>query len=141
MRTVTREKKTAVLHRLDYEAAHWGDAFLQHHSLFKLARPAEPLVQFIPDTVVRPIFDVFIMVALQIEARERRRPHGVKREAPVGVGIDQLMIRWWAFRQDTEPAERIVALEHRQNRIGNTGPTDAVEAIASGDKIAVDLLR
>ncbi len=78
----------------------------------ELARAAEPLVQLVPDARVGPVLDVLVVIALQIEPRQRQRAHGVERKAAIGVGVDQFVIGRRAFRQDAEPAERIVALEH-----------------------------
>ena len=58
-----------MLHGLDHEAAHRRDALLQHLAFLEFARAAEPLVQFIPNSAVRPVLDVFVVVALQIEPR------------------------------------------------------------------------
>ena len=85
--------------------------------------------------------NVLVVIALQIEPRQRRRAHGVEREAAVGVGIDQLVIRRRRLRQNAEPAERIIALEHAEHAVGNARPADAVEAVAAGDEVAIDLLR
>ncbi len=85
-------EQPAVLHRLDHEAAHRRDAFLQHLALCELARAAEPLVQLVPDARVRPVLDLLVVVALQIEPRQIGRAHGVERKAAVGVGIDQLVV-------------------------------------------------
>src|SRR5512139_666054 len=50
------------------------------------------------------------------------------------------MIRRRTFRQDSEPSERIVALEYIKHAIGNTGPADSVKAVAACDEITTDLV-
>ena len=117
VRAVAGEEQPPVLHRLDHEAAHRRDALLQHLAFGELARAAEPRVQLVPDARVRPVLDVLVVVALQIEPRQRRRAHGVERKAAVGVGIDQLVIGRRRLRQNAEPAERIVALEAREHAV------------------------
>ena len=45
------------------------------------------------------------------------------------------------LRQDAEPTERIVALEHAEHAVGNARPANAMEAVTAGDEIAFDFLR
>ena len=141
MRAVAGQEQAAVLHRLDHEAAHRRDALLQHLALGQLARAAQPLMQLVPDARIGPSLDLLVVVALQIKPRQRHRAHGVEREAAVGVGVDQFVIRRRRLRQDAEPAERIVALEHAEHAVGKARPADAVETVAAGDEVAFDLLR
>ena len=51
------------------------------------------------------------------------------------------MIGRRTFRQDAEPAEWIVSLEHAEHPVGNTWSADAVESVAAGNEIAIDFLR
>ncbi len=69
---VAGEKQPAVLHRLDHEAAHRGDPLLQHLALLQLPGAAKPLVQFVPDPVVGPVLDFFVVLDLQIKPRQGR---------------------------------------------------------------------
>src|SRR5262249_48154619 len=112
MRAVAGQEQAPILHRFDNETAHRRDAFLQHLAFLKVARAAKPIVQFFPDTLVRPIFDLLIMVTLQIKARQSRRAHGVQREAAIGVRVDYLVIGWRRCRKYTEPPKWIVTLEY-----------------------------
>src|ERR1044071_3766909 len=114
--------------------------FLQHFAFGEFAGSAEPLVQFIPDTVVGPGFNLLIVIALQIEPRQARGAHGVKRKAAIGVGIDQFVIRWRALRQNAQPTKGVVPLEYTEHAIRNAWPADTVKSVASRYEIAVDFL-
>src|SRR5690349_12900103 len=50
------------------------------------------------------------------------------------------MVRRRTLRQDSEPPEWVVPLEHAEHAIGDAGPADAMESIASGDEVAADFL-
>src|SRR5262249_11656641 len=133
-------EEAAILHRLNDEAPHRRNALLQHRALLQLARAAKPFVQLIPDAGIGPVLDFFIVTALQIEPRQCRPAHRVKRESAIGVGVDQFMIGRRRFRQDTEPAKRIFAFENPKDALGETRPANSMETIAAGNEIAIDLL-
>ncbi len=105
-----------MLHRLGDEAAHAGDALLEDRPLGE--RPAvdpEPRLQLGPDALVRPLGDVLVGAALQVEPAERRRAQAEQREAALVVGVDELVARRRDVGQDAEPAERVVALVRAQH--------------------------
>src|SRR6185437_1158140 len=129
-----------MLHRFDHKAAHWRDALLQHLAFDQFPCAPKPFVQLIPDAIVGPILDIRIVAALQVESRERRRTHGIKRESPVAIGIYKFMIRRGTLRENSQPSEWVVAFENAQHSVWNAGPADAVKAIAAGDEIAGHLL-
>src|SRR6516164_5393800 len=56
------------------------------------------------------------------------------------VGIDELLGRGRGFGKDAQPGEGIEPLIDCQNAVGDARTADAVEAVASGDKIAFDLV-
>src|SRR4029079_5142728 len=134
------QKQPAVLHGLDDKTAHRRNALLQHRAFLQLARATETLVQFIPDALVGPVLDFLVMIALQVETGQRRRPHGVERKTAIGIGIDQLMIGRRTFRQDPEPSEWIVPLEHAEDLVGNAGPADPMKAVTPRNEVAADFL-
>src|SRR5262249_44107557 len=121
--------------------AHRRDALLQHLAFGQFAGSPQPPVQFIPDAVIGPGFNLLIVITLKIEPREAWGTHGVKREAAIGVGIDQFVIGWRALRQNAEPAERIISLEYTEHAVRNARTADAVEAVAPRYEIAIDFLR
>src|SRR6185503_3746695 len=59
-----------------------------------------------------------------------------EREAALVMRVDELVHRRRHLRENAEPAERICALERlSRNRL----PADAVEAVAAGDRVALQL--
>src|SRR5215471_9786769 len=59
---------------------------------------------------VRPVLDVVVRGALQVEPCQGRRAHGVKRKAALVIGIDQLVFGRRRFGQNPDPAEWIFAI-------------------------------
>src|SRR5262249_4209244 len=133
---IAGEKKPAVLHGLDDEAAHGGDALLQHRAFGKFARAAEAGMQLLPDARVRPVLDVVVRGALQVEPRQGRRAHGVKRKAALVIGVDQLVFGRRRFGQNPDPAEWIFAIIDRERGGGNARPANTVKAVAAADEVA-----
>ena len=97
-------------------------------------------MQLLPDARVRPVLDVVVRRALQVEPRQRRRAHRVKRKAAIVIGIDQLVFRRRRFRQHPDPAERIFAIIGREHTSWNARPAYAVKAVAAADEVAGELL-
>ncbi len=89
---VARKEKITVLHGLDDEAAHGGDAFLKYATLGELPvfDCGKPRLQLLPDSLVGPLVDVLIGRALEIEAADFRRAHAEQSEAALMVGVNQL---------------------------------------------------
>ena len=83
--------------------------------------PPSRAMQFVPDARVRPVLDIVVGRALQVEPRQRRRAHGVKRKAALVIGVDQLVVGRRQLRQDAEPAERIFAVVGREHAAGMLG--------------------
>src|SRR5262249_26219348 len=141
MRGVAGQEQPAVLHRLRYEAAHGGDALLQETALGEPAGAADGGVKLMPDAFIGPGLNVIVGRALHVEARQARRAHGVKREAALVIGIDQLVVRRRRFRENADPAKRILAIVFGDDAHRNARPANAVKAVAAADEIAVELLR
>ena len=55
--------------------------------------------------------------------------------------VDQLVVGRRRLRDDAEPAERIDPVVFRKRAGRKARPADAVEAVAAGDDVAIDLLR
>src|SRR5262249_17802649 len=121
------------------EAAHGGDALLQHRAFGEFARATDAGVQFLPDARVRPVFNVVVGRALQVEPRQGRRAHGVKRKAALVIGIDQLVFGRRRLGQNPDPAERIFAVIGRKRGGGNTRPANAVKTVAAANEVAGEL--
>src|SRR5215210_5308554 len=144
VRGVTGEEEPAVLHRLDGEAAHRRDAstFLEDWSLGE--RPAfvcgEPRVQLFPNAFVRPVLDVVIGVALDVEAGKLGRAHAVQGEAALVVRVDQLLRRGRCLGEDPEPGERVLPLVHDEHALRYRRPAHPVEAVAPGYEVASQLV-
>src|SRR5918995_3042230 len=87
------EKEPTVLHWIYDEAAHRRDAsaFLADRSL--LERPAffggKPGVQLFPDAFVRPVLDVVVWVALDVEAGGGPRAPTVPSGTAPGGGVEK----------------------------------------------------
>src|SRR5215207_6123099 len=129
-------------HRLGDEAAHAGDALVQHRTFGEPpAAPRKPRLQLGPDALVRPIGDVLVRRALEVEAADLRRAHAEQREAALVMSVDQLLRYGRRPRQDAEPRERVRALVERQHTVRNRRTADAVKAITAGDHVAGQLLR
>src|SRR5690348_10764835 len=113
MRSVARKKQAAIPHRLDHETMHRRDTLL--HDWSALEREAvmslETPLKFLPDSLVRPVADIFVARNLQIESRKLRRAHAVKRKAALVARVDKLVRRGLDFGQYAQPCERIDALE------------------------------
>jgi len=84
------QKQPAVLHRLDHETAHPGYTFLQNRALGKVPSVCrETGTQFLPDLFVGPKADVFIRLALQIQAADSFCAHAMQGEAAIVIRINQ----------------------------------------------------
>jgi len=137
---VAGEVEAAELHGFDDEAAHAGDAFLDDRAFgeFPAVVSGEALLQFVPDAIVGPEREVFIGRALQVEAADFRRTHGEKSEAAVVVCVDEFVGGRGSLREDAEPTERIVAFVGGENALRDGGAGDSVEAVATGNEVAVE---
>src|SRR5262249_9575740 len=93
-----------------------------------------------PDARIRPVLDVVVRGALHVRARQDRGAKGVEREAAIVIGVDQLVLGRGRLRKDAAPAERVLAVVHRQRGCRNARPTDAVKAVAAADEVADELL-
>ena len=95
-------------------------------------------MKFVPDFGVGPQRDVFVGLALDVEAADLSRTHAEEREATIVIGVNQLFRRWRGFGKNTEPAEWIFAVVNLQRARANRGAGDAVKTVATGDEIAGD---
>src|ERR1700684_2686827 len=143
MRRVSRNKQLAVLHRLNHGAPHSGHALLNDASLRQ--RPAlsgsKSDMQFLPDSVVGPLIQILIRLALKIESADLRRPHTEQRETAIVVGVDQFFRRRRRLRQNAQPAKRIYALKRSDSPVRNRRPANSMGTVASRNEIASELLR
>ena len=137
MRGIASQEQPAVLHRLGDDAAHRRDVLLRDHArvgLPPIVGP-QPRRQLLPDAIVGPLLEVFVGLALQVEARDAQRPHAEEREAVLMEAVDQLRARGRGLREDPEPRKRIDALVKAQHRRRHGWPADPVEPVAAGDEI------
>ena len=83
MRGIAREHQPAIAHRLHDEAAHCRDALLQDRAFDEVRRVVafEAAVQLVPDAFVGPLREVFVGLALEVHALDRRRALAEQREA------------------------------------------------------------
>src|SRR6202034_2580806 len=98
-------------------------------------------MQLLPDARIRPLINVLVGLALEVEPADLRRAHAQQREPAFVIRIDQLFRRWWRLGQNTEPAERIHAIVKGQCARGNRRTAHTVKAVAARDEVAFDLLR
>src|ERR1700722_15471362 len=142
MGSIAGEKKPAEAHRLGDKAAQRRNALFDRRTgLQAIARLLiQPRLQFLPEALIRPGFDILREAALDVIAAARRRAHRAERKAKRMTNIDQLVGNRRRVRQDAEPAERIDPLM-RSNRGRRQGlAADAGKAVAAGDEIAQKLL-
>ena len=109
---VARKKQTAMAHRLENIGAQRRDRFLDRgaarHCGGGLRSEADG--EFVPDPLVRPVFDFLIQRNLNVIPAARHRAHRSKGEAARMVRIDEFMIARRHIGENAEPAERIDAL-------------------------------
>ena len=77
---------------------------------------------------------------MDVVAAEPRIAQRGEREAPLMPGVDDVPDRR-RFRHDSEPAERIGALEDPERLLRDALPRHAVESVAAGDEVAFERLR
>ena len=140
VRGIACEEEPPVLHRLDHEAAHARHALLEDRALGERpALDAEAALELGPDPVVRPLVEVLVRLALEVQAAEARGPQAEQREPALVVRIDELLARGRDVGEDAEPAEGVVARERAQDAARDARAADAVEAVAAGDHVALEL--
>jgi hypothetical protein len=141
VRGVPGQEQAAVLHRLDDEAAHPGDALLEHRALGEgPAGEPDPDLQLLPYPLVRPRGEVLVRAALQVVAAQLRRAQAEQREAALVGRVDELADRGRDRREDSQPAERVLARELGEHAGRDARAADAVEAVAAGDHVALERL-
>src|SRR5580704_1880030 len=105
------QKRRAVTHRFGDKTAQWRDGFFDR-------RPSDDAVrhvfwtarlEFFPKTVVRPVFEPGVEIALDVVAAEHRIALRGERKAAAVIAIANLRIGR-RLRHDAEPAERIALL-------------------------------
>ena len=142
MRGVAGQEHPPEPHRLGDEAAQRRDALFDRGPGDEMVDRLriQPPLQFVPESVVRPLIDVIVEAALHVIAAAVHRAHGAKRKSPRVIGVDQFVADRRRLRQDPEPAERIDPLEGLDRRRLDAGAADAVKAVAAGDEVAGDLV-
>ncbi len=108
---------------------------------FQFSSPREPDLQFLPDFLVRPIQEVFVGAALEIEAADVRRAHAEQGETALVVGVDEFFRGRRGFGENAQPGERIHAIESGEHAFGYRRAADAMKAVAAGDEIADQFAR
>ena len=98
-------------------------------------------MQLPPDFLIRPLGDILVRRALDVEPHQFRRAHAEQGKAALVEAIDQFLGDRTRLRQNAEPAERIFALVVGQHAVRNARPANAMKAVAAADEIAVELLR
>jgi hypothetical protein len=143
MSGIAREKESAELHGLRHNAPHPGDALLEDRSFSRPPAIAGRVAgaKFFPDPRVRPLGDVFIRRALQIQPCDLGRAHAEQREPAFVICVDQFLRRRRRLRQNTEPRERVHAFENRKCAVRDKAARDAVRAVASRQEIAPEFPR
>jgi len=142
VRGVARQIQPSELHRLNHQAAHPRNTLLKNRPF---VRPPsvirrEPRAEFFPDPRIRPLRDIFLRRALQIEPRDLGRPHAEQREPPFVIRVNQFFRRRRRLRQDSEPRERIHALVHAKCIFRDRRARDSMRAVAASHKITHQLL-
>src|ERR1700730_5201677 len=143
MGSVTRKEQRAELHRLEDEAAHRDDRFLEDasgcHLPTIIGRQAS--LQLVPDALIRPVLNGVEGIALEIQALDLRRPRTNERKTASVVGVNQLRCKWRRLGQYAEPAERVIPEALGAGLRRNTRPTGPVEPVTPGDEVARELAR
>ena len=93
-------------------------------------------MQLTPDPIIRPIGNLIVGRALQVEAADAWRAHALERKTACMVGIDKLIAGGCGVGQDTKPGEWIVLLVDRNSMRGQRSAGNTMEAIAARNVIA-----
>jgi hypothetical protein len=137
---VAGEEQSPVAQRLGHEAAQRRDRLLDrrtgHEPAGDLARQAG--AELVPEAIVGPVFDAVVDAALHVVATEHRMPHRAQREAPLAVGVDELLVDRRRLGEDAEPAERVHPLVRAQHRRRDHRAAHTVGTVATGDVLALD---
>src|SRR5262245_14277265 len=111
VRRIAREVEPAVLHRLADVAAHGQDALLENPAFLQpesvLAGDAR--LQLRPDPVLRPVLDLVVRVALEVQPLHLRRAAADQGKTALVTCIDELLAGARRLAEDAEPAERVDA--------------------------------
>ena len=108
MRGVTGAKHAPVLHGFGEKAAHRCDVLLRDLAPLKRpARRAEAGVELVLDAVVRPLVEVLVCRALEIEPADRVRTHAEQGETAFVMGEQRDLLGRRRVRANPQPAERL----------------------------------
>ena len=139
MSGIANQEHAAVLHRLADEGAQRCDALLQartgHHGLGDFCRQTH--LQFVPEALVRPVFDLVGQRHLQVVAGTGGGALAGQGETAFALGVDQLFVARRSVGHQTEPAERVNALVFGTQLSRGSLARYAVEAVAAGHVIAI----
>src|SRR5258708_33050087 len=140
MRGIAGEKQAPVAHGLGDVAAQWRDRFLDWGPGGDRLGPVawKPCLELLPEPGVGPVLDPRVERHLDVVAAERRAALRGEREAARRMAVRDFLERR-RLRQDAKPAERIDLLVFPLLR--DATARDAVEAIAAGNEVAVELPR
>ena len=139
---VAREKKVSKPHRLRDKTAKWRDALFDRRSDLEVAErlSIESSREFIPELIVRPIFDMLVHPALKIVPAAGLGPHRAEGKATFVVDIDEFVGCWRLVDKDTEPSEGVDALEGPKLVLWDGPAAHAMKTVAAGNVVAQDLL-
>src|SRR5688500_10418123 len=91
--------------------------------------------QFVPESVIRPVFNSVVEVALHIIAAAGMRAHTAQGKAALVIHINEFIANRRHIGEDTQPAKGIGPLEHTDFIHCDAVPRDAVIAVTACYKI------
>jgi len=105
---IAGKEQVAITHRLGNEAAQWRNGFFDRRPgddtvghVFGTPRP-----EFLPEAVVRPVFEPRFEIALNVVSAQHRFAHGRKRKPAAVIAITKVRERR-RLRHNAKPSERI----------------------------------
>jgi hypothetical protein len=97
-------------------------------------------LELVPDPVIRPLAEILVGPALDVQAADLRRAKGVQREPALVVREDQHVGRGGNRGQNPEPAERVLARVAAEHPGRDRVARDPLEAVAARDEVAPQLV-
>ena len=109
MSGIAGEEQPAELHRFDDKATERRNALLNNRAIAnnEARFGGTPRIQLLPDSGIRPLVEVFIGSALQVEPAEDQRAHGEKSEASLVIRVDQLFGGGSNLGENSQPTKGI----------------------------------
>src|ERR1700734_1629076 len=140
---VAGEEQTAEAHRLGDEATERGNTLFDRRTGYQILAGfgIEPVLELLPEAIIRPSLDIVGKIALEIVAAAPRRAHRAEREARGVAHINQLIGNRRRIGKNTEPAERIDTFVCRDRARRDAHTTNAVKPVATGYEVAFNLVH